>query len=176
MYKQEIKLQNNEVAAKVNTETGEINIVNKKINNIPKGKEVFEPSAIFKKDYSNSWRFLRTHLGALEYKCAHTLALMAKANTNSLEPLNDDTTIPELMEVLNVSKNKVKPILKKLWEFGVYGKFEVKDADKPYTKFWIFNPYLSFSGKLINSDIANLFKGTHCAKSFYDSTYTVKKL
>ena len=171
MYKEEIKLRHDEVAAKVNTQTGEITLVQKRPNNIPQGKEVFEPKAIFRKDYSNSWLFLRKNLTPIEYKCAHTLAIMAKANTNSLEPLNDDTTISELMEVLDVSKNKVKPILKKLWELGIYGKFEVKDADKPYTKFWIFNPYLSFSGKLINSDIANLFKGTHCAKAFYNENY-----
>ena len=70
---------------------------------------------------------------------------LAKANTNSLEPLNDTSTIPELMEFLQVSKNKVNPILKKLFNLGVYGKFEFVDAEKGYTKYWLLNPYLSFS-------------------------------
>jgi len=161
MYKKELKLKHNELPAIVDAETGEVTIVKERKNNIPDGKEVFQPDGFFKKDYSNSWKFLNNNLSPLEYKCAHTLALMAKANTNSLEPLNDDTTLLELMEVLGVSINKVKPILKKLWELGVYGKFEVKDADKPYTKYWIFNPYLSCSEEFVfTKEIDDLFKKT----------------
>ena len=175
MYIQEVKLQDNEKIIKVNSETGEVTTIPKRINNIPIGKEIFEPDAIFRKDYTNSWKFLKRTLTPIEYKAAHTLAIMAKANTNSLEPLNDDTTIPELMEVLSVSKNIVKPILAKLWDLGVYGRFEVKQVDKPYTKHWIFNPYLSFSGRLIHSDIARLFLGTHCTKAFYDENYIYRR-
>lgn len=170
-YKQEVELKHNESLLKMDNNTGEIKEVNKKKNNIPEGKEVFEPNAVFRKDYTNSWNFLRRILTPLEFKAAFTLAMMAKANTNSLEPLNDDTTIPELMEILDMSKNKVRPILEKLWNLGVYGKFEVKQADKPYTKYWVLNPYLSFSGKIINSDIAGLFRGTHIAKAFSNPEY-----
>ena len=175
MYTQTIKLKDNELPAKINVETGEVKEVDHKKNNVPEGKEVFQPNAFFRKDYTNSWKFLNKYLTPIEFKAAHTLAMMAKANTNSLEPINDDTTLKELMEVLNVSINKVKPILNKLWDLGVYGKFDVKEVDKPYTKYWIFNPYLSFSGKLINSDISNLFKGTHCAKAFYDTEYVYRR-
>jgi len=175
MYKVEYNLEQDEVALKMNQRTGEVKKLAVRPNNIPEGKEVFEKDGIFRKDYTNSWKFLRKQLTPIEYKAAHTLAIMAKANTNSLEPLNDDTTISELMEVLNVSKNKVKPIMNTLWDLGVYGRFEVKHVDKPYTKYWVFNPFLSFSGKLINSDIANLFRDTHCAKAFYDENYTYKR-
>jgi hypothetical protein len=171
-YSTELKLNHNELPAKVNVETGEVKVVNsQRKNNVPEGKEVFEPKALFKKDYGNSWNYLNRVLTPIEYKAAHTLAIMAKANTNSLEPLNDDTTISELMEILNVSKNKVRPILDKLFELGVYGKFEVYNVDKGYSKFWIFNPYLSFSGKIIPSDIVNLFKSTHVAKAFKNPDY-----
>jgi len=173
-YKVEYELAHNELPAKVDAITGETQILSKR-NNIPEGKEVFEPNGIFRKDYINSWEFLDRELTPIEYKAAHTLAMLAKANTNSLEPLNDDATLKELMEVLNVSINKVKPILSKLWDLGVYGKFEIKEADKPYTKYWLFNPYLSFSGKLIHSDIATLFSGTHCAKAFYNKEYRYKR-
>jgi len=174
-YTATIPLYHNEEAAAINLETGVLRTIPKKVNNIPEDKEIFEPQGIFKKDYTNSWKFLDKHLSPLEYKAAHTLAMMAKANTNSLEPLNDETTLRELMEILNVSINKVKPILEKLFDFGVYGKFQVKEAHIPYTKYWVFNPYLSFSGKIIGSDISNLFKNTHCAKAFYDKDYVYKK-
>jgi hypothetical protein len=52
---------------------------------------------------------------------------------------------------------------------GVYGKFEIVDMKKGYTKYWLFNPYLSFSGKLINSDIAELFSGTRIASAYIDA-------
>ena len=175
MYTQEIKLKHNEIAATIDVETGEVKSLMKRPNNIPDGKEIFEPDGLFKKDYTNSWKFLNKYLTPIEFKAAHTLALIAKANTNSLEPLNDETTLKELMEILNVSVNKVRPILNKLWELGVYGKFEVKDVNISYTKYWIFNPFLSFSGKIINSDISNLFKRTHCAMAFYDEKYVYKR-
>jgi len=174
-YTTEVKLYQDEIPASLNTRTGEIKQIHSRPNNIPEGKEVFEPEGIFRKDYTNSWNFLKKTLTPIEYKAAHTLAMLAKANTNSLQPLNDDTTLKELMEVLAVSKNKVKPILDKLWDLGVYGRFDVKEADKPYTKYWLFNPYLSFSGKLIHSDIATLFSGTHCAKAFKDSEYSYRR-
>ena len=166
-YKQTISLNEDELAAKVNANTGNVEIVEEKDPYIiPKGKEYFESNATFKKEYSATWAYLNRVLNPLEYKAAHTLALMAKANTNSLEPLNDSTTLKELMEVLGVSINKVKPILKTLFNLGVYAGFEYFDVDKGYTKYWLFNPYLSFSGKLINSDIKELFKSTHIGKVF----------
>lgn len=165
-YKQIVTTNEHQVAATVDTITGEVEIVEEKEFIIPKGKEYFESNASFKKEYSATWAYLNRVLNPLEYKAAHTLGLMAKANTNSLEPLNDTTTIPELMEVLGVSKNKVKPILQTLFNLGVYAGFEYFDVDKGYTKYWLFNPYLSFSGKLINSDIKQLFKNTHVGKVF----------
>jgi hypothetical protein len=167
MYEISLKLNHDEKASKVNINTGEITILEKKPNNIPANKEVFEPKALFKKDYTKSWIYLKSKLSAFEFSVAFELALLAKANTNSLEPLNDDTTVQQLVERFSISRNKVKPLFNKLWKLGVYGKFEVYDATKPYTKYWILNPYLSFSGKLINSDIASLFRGTEIALNFY---------
>lgn len=166
MYNQTIQLSDNEQLMKVNSDTGEVTEVRKRINNIPIDKHVFEPDAIFKKDYTSSWKFLKEQCTHLELSAAVGLSLLAKANTNSLEPINDETALKELSEKLNVSKNKIDAVLKKLWKLGVYGKFEVYDVNKPYTKYWILNPYLSFTGKLIKSDIAELFSGTMIAIAF----------
>lgn len=169
MYNTTIKLKDNERAAKVNIETGEVNVVSSKNNNIPDGKERFESAANFHKLYPKSWKFLKARLTTLEFNVAFELALMAKANTNSLEPLNDETTVNQLVERFNIGRNKVTPLFNKLFRLGVYAKFEVYDVTKPYTKYWILNPYLMFTGKIIESDIANLFRGTEIAISFRDN-------
>jgi len=170
MYTQEVKLQDNETLLIINKETGNIKEPKKRINNIPEGKELFEPKGIFRKDYTKTWKYLKTELTPFEFSVAFELALLAKANTNSLEPLSDDTTVSQLVEKFKISRNKVKPLFNKLFRLGVYAKFEVYDITKPYTKYWILNPYLSFSGKLINSDIAKLFLGTLLTKHYYDNT------
>lgn len=173
-FKKEVSLYHDEVLMAVSQETGEIRDIKSRRNNIPEGSELIDPKALFKKDYSKSWFFLREVLTPIEYKAAHTLSMLAKANTNSLEPLNDESALKELMSVLGVSINKVRPILNKLFDLGVYGKFEVYKPEKPYTRSWIFNPYLSFMGRLVKSDIANLFRGTHCEKAFHDEDYAYK--
>lgn len=170
-YRKEVSIYHNESLMAVNVETGEYRDISARRNNIPESSMVFEKDAIFRKDYQNSWFFLRGVLTPIEYKAAHTLAMMARANTNSLEPLNDDSTLKEVMSVLDMSINKVKPIMQRLFDLGVYGKFEVYKPERPYTKSWIFNPYLSFAGRIIKSDIAKLFTGTHCEKAFYDDDY-----
>jgi hypothetical protein len=92
-------------------------------------------------------------------------------NTNSLKPLDDNITIHELMSYFDISEKKVKTTFKKLFELGVYGKFEVAKKNKDYTKYWIVNPYLSFKGKTIEKSITELFKGTHISIAFYNENY-----
>lgn len=164
-YEQTFKLKHNEAPACINQETGEVKQL-VKTNHQSDTHELFEPNASFSKSFSQSWRYLNRVLEPYEYKAAHTLALRAKAFTNSLEPLNDSTVILILVEELGISKNRVKPVLKKLFELGVYGKFSVAEADKPYTNYWILNPYLQFNGRVIDKSIAELFKGTFVAKAF----------
>ena len=171
-YTTTITLNHEEIPAKINKSTGEFTELTKRPNNIPEGKEIFEPNGLFKKSYTESWKFLNQVTTPIEFKAAYALVMKAQMNTNSLEPLNDETTLNELMEILDVSINKVRPILKTLFELGVYGKFEVYDPSKPYTKYWIINPYLSFSGKLVDSDIARLFRGTRIAKAYLDPKTT----
>lgn len=166
MYTQELQLKDNEVAAKINSETGEVTSLKKRMNNIPENRHIFEPEGIFRKDYTKSWEFLDKVLTPLEFKIVAKLCRMAKMNTNSLAPLNDDTTIQCIAEEFSIGRNKVTPLFTKLFKLGVYAKFEAYKPDVPYTKYWILNPYLSFSGKLIHSDIAQLFIGTVIEKEF----------
>ncbi len=166
-YEQTLKLKHNELPAKINAETGELVPLRKKRTQ-PEGNDtiVFEPKATFHKSFTKSWIYLDKILKPHEYKAAHKLAFKAKAFTNSLEPLNDDTLINILVEELGVGKNQVKQVLQKLFVLGVYGKFEIAEYGKPFTKYWILNPYLSFNGKVINKSVAELFKNTLVAQAF----------
>lgn len=166
MYERVIKLDHNEVAAKINVETGEIKPIKENKRKLADGKIIFEPDATFYKAYTKSWLYLDKVLKAHEYKAAHKLALKAKAFTNSLEPLNDDTLVSTLVEELGIGKNQVKTVLYRLFELGVYGKFEVAEPGKRYTKYWLLNPYLSFNGKVIDASIAELFRNTLVAQAF----------
>lgn len=167
-YEQVYKLKHNEAPAKINRETGEVIELRKPNHKRDESDDrvLFEPNASFSKSYTKSWTYLNKVLKPHEFKSAYTLALKAKAFTNSLEPLNDSTVVTILVEELGVGKNQVKAVLQRLFDLGVYGKFEVADPNKEYTKFWILNPYLSFNGKVISQSIADLFKNTIVAKAF----------
>lgn len=168
MREQTIKLKHDEVAAKVNQSTGEIIELqqNMRSNNIPSDKEIHAPDGIFRKNYSASWLFLDKCLTDLEMRVVTRLCFMAKMNTNSLEPLNNEMAMTEVAEILGVHRHKAKKLVEKLFDLGVYAKFEVAKEDVPYTKYWVLNPYLSFSGRLIASDITRLFIGTKIEKAY----------
>jgi hypothetical protein len=173
-YTTEVNLYHHEIPAAISMHTGEIRSTqNNKKNNVPAGKEIFQPDSLFVKRYHHSWFFLKRYLTAQEYRVADTLAYLAKANTNSLEPLNDATAVSEIMKILDISINTVTPILKKLFGLGVYGKFEAAKVGAPYTRYWVFNPYLSFMGKIIDSSISELFKGTHCEIAHHNPTHSL---
>ena len=92
---------------------------------------------------------------------------MAQMNTNSLQPLNDATTAMELAECFKLDRRRTKKTFEKLFNLGIYGKFSVVDENIAFTKYWVLNPYLSFGGKIIDSSIARLFKGTRLTKEYY---------
>jgi hypothetical protein len=166
MYTKTLKLHHHEIPATINAITGEVKQIMQRPNNIPVGREVFQPDSLFTKNYQSSWKYLKNVLTNIELAAVVGMSLMAEPNTNSLKPLDDSTTIPELQEVLGCSKNRVKLILKKLFDLGVYGKFEISKDLEGYKKYWILNPYISFTGKLLESDIAKLFEGTKVHKAF----------
>lgn len=159
MYKVNLKLKDNELPAKINAETGEVSkvTINANKNN---GMETFDLMDKFQRTNSNAWRLLETQTNDGEFSLANKLALRARAYTNSIVPLNDETTLKALGEELSVSRNTVKKKIDKLFKLGVLGKFEVYEAHEVHKKYWIFNPYLSFNGKVVKSDIKYLFQNT----------------
>jgi hypothetical protein len=177
-YETTVKVQPHEVVMTLDPITGELKEHTiKRRNNLPQGKQPMNKKALFKKDYENSWNFLWKVLTPVEYKIAHRLANMSEINTNSLKPLDDTTSKIQLSKEFNIHRNHIGRIFKKLFDLGVYGRFEVAKPHLPHGKYWIVNPYLSFAGKLIHSDVANLFKDTiiHMAFSEMDEDLILSK-
>jgi hypothetical protein len=173
-YQVLLNLNHDELAAKINNETGEIIPYVKQPNNIPSNKIVFEPSAMFSKTYNNTWNFITNEFSHIEVVATINLILISKMNTNSLIPLTDKTTIKELSVILKISINRVTKVINKLFEYGVFGRFEVVKPNVEYTKYWILNPFLGFRGKIIDVEIIHLFEGTHIHKAFLDPNYKLK--
>ena len=168
-YETTVKLKHSEQAAIINKQTGEIKPLDILERKPVSGKlEYHNQEQTFKKVYSKAWALLETQTTDKELLVAHKLAMMAKAYTNSLEPLRPELTNTLLSEELGIDRKKVRGILNKLVKLGVIGKFEVgekiSETASEIKKYYIFNPYLAFNGKLIDKDISALFEGTFYAK------------
>ena len=166
MYKKTISLSHNEVPAKVNMETGEIKEVLTRPNNIPNGKERFDYDEAFTKSYERSWEFLVDSLKPHELKIAIKMSTMTEYSTNSLAPLDDKVQLQHLSEMFGIGINQVKKSFKRLMDIGVYGSFKYGHYKRGIVTEWVFNPFISFKGKLVDSDLKNLFINTPVAKHF----------
>jgi len=163
-YKTEIALQHHEVAAKINKRTGEIETIESRKKRNP-DVEKHDQDLIFKKFYTDAWELLRSQTTDKEFLVAHKLAMKAEAYTNSLRPLRSNMTAQVIAEELGENRRNIMKYIDKLFSLGVIAKFEIAElgTTSPLTqinKYWIFNPYLSFNGKVVHSDIAGLFKNT----------------
>jgi hypothetical protein len=165
MYKKTVQLKHTEKLLKVDKTTGEVKEVGR--GGRP-GFKYHNQGESFYKTYNRAWQLLSTQVNNEELSVVTRLAIMAKPYTNSLIPLSPETTVRQLAEVLKINKNKVSKILDKLLMLGVVGKFEVGEMVSSdlseIRKYYIFNPYLSFNGKTINSDITGLFANTFYAR------------
>lgn len=165
-YTRTFKLKDNEIPAKIDLETGEIIEVRNIFNNMPAGKEHWMQNEKFCKMFSYSWKYLTLKLNSDELKVLVIMTLMAQSGTNSLIPLNDEVSLVRLQEMFGIDRHRIQKILKKLFELGVYARFEVSKIDEPYKKYWILNPYVSFKGRLISSGIVELFYGTEVEAAY----------
>lgn len=161
-YEKNLQLKHHEAPAIVNTHTGEVRIIEGKdpVN----GKVMYDLMPSFQRHNTKAWNELEKLTSDVELKVAYKLARLARPYDNSLIPLSDETTLQDLAETLGVSRNTVKKHMDRLFTLGVVGKFQVADESFEVHKYWIFNPYLVFNGKIIDIALAALFKGTRFAK------------
>lgn len=166
MYKiQEVNLKHNERLLKLNQETGEtVEITTPGKTRNPFAQAFDLPD--FVKQYKTSWQLLQTQTTRTEYAVAEMMCKRIIRFTNSLQPLNDDTTIGQLADAFGISAGKVKATLEKLFRLGVYARFEVSEweGDFIHKKYWVFNPFLATRDRYIDSRTASLFSNTTFAK------------
>lgn len=161
MYKKEIVLQENELPAKINVETGEITTIPNRTSNIAQGKSLlrYNNFGIINLDMLT---ILRKYLSHTELSIVLTMIEKADIGTNSLAPLSNDTSIRQLAEVFKISTNTVIKTFKKLYNLGVYAQLQIKTDNGE--EFWILNPYIYWKGKLKDDSIFKHFANTDIAK------------
>jgi len=167
-YQTTVNLDHDQQVAIIDTLTGNVTPVNTVKTPRDTQLKYHNKDETFKKVYPKAWKLLETQTNDKEFLVAYKLGMMAKAYTNSLAPLRPELTNTILSNELGVHRTVVRKILNKLLKLGVIAKFEVGEqvsgSVSEIKKYWIFNPYLSFNGKLINRDIARLFDNTFYAK------------
>ena len=162
-----INLKDSEILGKLDQETAEFTPVKKRPNNIPTDKEKFNYDHSFTKSYEKSWLFLVDKLKPHELKIAIKMASMTEYATNSLAPLDDGVQLKQLSEMFGIGINQVKMAFEHLMDIGVYASFRYGHYKRGIVTEWVFNPFISFKGKLLDSDLKNLFLNTPVAKHFY---------
>lgn len=165
-YNKGVALTHEEQLVKFNQRTGEIKEVKPPVNNIPTGQEKFTPDKYFVKNYTKAWNYLFENLSSIEIKIAIKMSTMAEFKTNSLSPLDDTTSIRHLADFFDIGVNSVKKSFKNLFKQGVYASFKYCHFERGNVEEWIFNPFISFKGSLIHSDLKELFINTKVAQAF----------
>lgn len=160
-YTQTVKLRDDESLAKIQVSTGEIIEVPKKVRAIPEGKIKMRYEA-FHLTNDRAMELLWTLVSPEEYAIVGRMATMADFRTNNLKPLNDETSIRELSRVFNINKARVGPMLKRLFDLGVYAN--VKVVNGTMCEYWVLNPYISFKGQFVDESLASHFNRTIFSK------------
>lgn len=165
MYTQEITLEDNQRVAIVDSETGEIlKTPLKRPNNLPNNKSIYNRKEEFYKGYVKADHVLLTLLTPLEYRVVSIMRMKSKMNTNSLDPLNDESSLAEIASQLDIHRNSVNKIISRLRDLGIFANFEVTNQYGQRIKSWILNPIISFKGKTISDEIMGLFDDTMITK------------
>lgn len=157
MYNKNLLLKDNEVAAKVNIETGEVISVSNGNRLMPEGmkKLRYNNFSILNNEIASRLGdiFTNEEMGVILYMIS-----ISEIGTNSLKPLCDEMSLRESSEYLRLNKNRVKSITEKLFRFGVYLSIRIyEDEEKEY---WVLNPNISWRGRLIHDSIFLHFKDT----------------
>ncbi len=171
--KKTIELEDNEKPAIINLESGELTLIKEYHNNLPEGKSVFEISS-FTKLNTEAITVMKELLTKDECFIVLQMIQMAEFNTNSLRPLNDDTTQKELSELFEVGKNQIQKYIKHLFDIGVFAQFKISKYG--LKEYWILNPYISFKGKTIEDTIFKNFSNTIITDKILKKPISLEKL
>ena len=161
-----LKLQNHQSAFIGDNNTGELTEVKSRANNIPEGMS--------RLDYDNFGMInldmlavLRRHLSNTQIGIIMAMIMRAEYQTNSLAPLNSETSVRELSEIFDIGINQVTKTFEKLKDLGIFGTLKI--ATDRGNEFWILNPYIYWKGKLKDDSIFKHFLDTKITKYLYQS-------
>jgi hypothetical protein len=170
MYEKKVKLADNErLNTKVNIETGEeIQIPNYQ-NNIPEGKSLLKYKRFHIKN-DNTYKLVK--MGIISHEdnsLIDMMSSMAEMGTNSLQPLNDDTSILLLSDYFDLPRKRVLKSLDKLRKLGVFLQIKYfSDSQKKEVEYWVLNPYISWKGVLKRDSIFKHFSDTTITRLLRD--------
>ena len=106
---------------------------------------------------------LEKYFSNLELAVIFKMVNRVEFNSNSLQPLNNDTSIRTLASEFNISVNSVPKLFKKLFELGVYAQLNISENSEA-KQYWILNPYIFWRGRLKNDSCFEYFKNTDITK------------
>ncbi|MGL5796959.1 MAG: hypothetical protein ACRCYT_02020 [Cetobacterium sp.] len=161
-YEQTVRLPHNKKIISVDVETGDMQDIPKRINNIPKGKSKLD----YERYHISNDNFIKKALSMNlitneELGIITHMSSIAEINTNSLRPLTDKTTLKDLSERFQVPIKRVEKIFKKLFSLGVYSQLNYFSySENQEVTYWVLNPYISWKGNLRNDSIFNSFVDT----------------
>lgn len=161
MYNRNVKLQDNEVPAVVNKETGEIKELGRKRNNIPDGKMIHRYNN-YSKVSAKAIEYLESELENEEMGIVFKMIHRADYESNAMLPLNDEYSHRQISEEFGIGRHKVKKVFEKLFKLGVYA--QIKVANGINSEYWTLNPYISWKGKFIDRIIDIYFSKTKVAR------------
>lgn len=161
-YIKELKLQDNEIPAKINQETGELIVIKQRPNNIPEGKSLLDYNKFGMLNIELSKK-LEKFFSNTELSIIFKLINRCEFKTNSLKPFNDETSIRILAEEFNVSTTTVPKVFKKLFDMGVYLQIKISE-DSQVNEYWVLNPYIFWRGKLKDDSLFLRFSNTDISK------------
>jgi hypothetical protein len=162
MYTKEIKLNDNEIAGRINVETGEVTPLGARPNNLPKDKSKlnYQNFGMLNLDISKK---LEKYFSNLELAIIFKMINRVEFSSNSLRPFNDETSLRTLSEEFNLSINSVPKVFAKLYEMGVYAQLNICE-DSQKKDYWILNPYIFWKGTLKTDSIFKHFAKTDISK------------
>lgn len=159
-YTETVKFKHHQSPAIYDEITGEYKQLKAK-NKLPEGKEKYQEKFMtdsFTKLNLRILPYLVEVFNSIEINMIVKMISLIDYNSNSIEKLNNDTSLRDLAKLFGVSRNRIKTYLDHLFRMGVYAQFKIhKDKKEEY---WILNPYLSWQGELIDSSLKANFKGT----------------
>lgn len=154
-YKRNIGFNHDEAPARINLKDGTVTQV--KVQTFPEGQRLHRGTK-YSKVEDAAIAYLEKELTNVELAVVFKMIRCTEYATNSMKPLNNESTVRELSDQFGIGINSVAKVFKKLFDYGVYAQFKVAKEDAK--EFWIMNPYLCFKGRFIKDSLWENFKGT----------------